>query len=38
MKIAVDMCGFDGTRRGNYFGAEPIIKTNMEVRLKKFNR
>ena len=23
-EIAVHMCGFDGIRRGNYFGGEPI--------------
>ena len=23
-QVAVHMCGFDGVRRGNYFGGEPI--------------
>ena len=23
-QVAVHMCGFDGIRRGNYFGGEPI--------------
>ena len=25
------MCGFDGIRRDNYFGGEPIRKTEVEV-------
>ena len=29
------MCGFDGVRRGNYFGGEPIIKAEVEKRVKK---
>ena len=29
------MCGFDGVRRGNYFGGEPIRRTEVEVRVGK---
>ena len=25
------MCGFDGIRRGNYFGGEPIGRAEVEV-------
>ena len=28
------MCGFDRIRRGNYFGEEPIRRTEVEVRMK----
>ena len=31
-KIAVHMCGFDGIRRGNYFGGEPIGRAEVEMR------
>ena len=31
--VAVHMCGFDGVRRGSYFGGEPIRKTKVEVRV-----
>ena len=31
-QMAVYMCGFDGIRRGNYFGGEPIGRA--EVSLK----
>ena len=27
------MCGFDGVWRGNYFGGEPIRRTEVEVRV-----
>ena len=30
------MCGFDGVRRGNYFGGEPTRRTEVEVRVGKF--
>ena len=33
--IAVHMCGFDGIRRGNYFGGEPIGRAEVEVRVSK---
>ena len=29
------MCGFDGIRRGDYFGGEPIGRTEAEVRVGK---
>ena len=29
-QVAVHMFGFDGVRRGNYFGREPIRKTEVE--------
>ena len=29
------MCSFDRVRRGNYFGAEPIGRTEIEVRMGK---
>ena len=29
------MCGFDGIRRGNYFGVEPIGRAEVEVRVGK---
>ena len=29
------MCGFDGIRRGNYFGGEPIGRDEVEVRVGK---
>ena len=33
--VAVHMCGFDGVRRGNYFGGEPIRRMEVEVRVEK---
>ena len=30
------MCGFDGIRRGNYFGGDTIGKAKVEVRVGKF--
>ena len=29
------MCDYDGARRGNYFGGEPIRKIEVEKRVKK---
>ena len=29
------MCGFDGIRRGNYFGGESIGRAEVEVRVGK---
>ena len=29
------MCGFDGARRGNYFGGEPLSEDEVEVRNKR---
>ena len=29
------MCGFDGVGRGNYFGGEPIRRTEVEVKVGK---
>ena len=29
------MCGFNGVRRGNFFGGEPIRRTEVEVRVGK---
>ena len=34
-QVAVHMCGFDGIRRGNYFGGEPIGRAEVEVRVGK---
>ena len=34
-EVTVHMCGFDGIRRGNYFGGEPIMRTKDEVRVGK---
>ena len=33
--VAVHMCGFDGVRRGNYFGEEPFGKAEVDVRVGK---
>ena len=30
-QVAVHMCGFYGVQRGNYFGEEPIRRTEGEV-------
>ena len=35
-QVVVHMCGFDGIRRGNYFGGEPIGRVEIEVRIGKF--
>ena len=29
-KVAVHMCGFDGVRRDNFFGGEPIRRTEIK--------
>ena len=29
------MCGFDGARRSNYFGGEPLSEDEVEVRNKR---
>ena len=29
------MCRFDGARRGNYFGGEPIRRAEVELRVRK---
>ena len=34
-RVAVHMCGFDGVRRGNCFGGEPIRRNEVEVRVRK---
>ena len=31
-QVVVHMCGFDGVRRGNYFGGEQIRRTEVDVR------
>ena len=33
--VAVHMCGFDGVRRGNYLGGEPIRRIKVEVKVGK---
>ena len=33
-EVGVNMCGDDGIRRWNYFGGEPIRKTEVEERVK----
>ena len=30
-EVAVQMCGFDGIRRTNYFGGEPIRRAEVEL-------
>ena len=35
-EVTVLMSGFDEVRRGNYFGGEPIRKTEVEVKVGKF--
>ena len=34
-KVTVHMCGFDGIRRNNYFGGEPIGRVEVKVRIGK---
>ena len=34
-QVVVHMCGFDGVRRGNYFGREPIRRKEGEARVGK---
>ena len=37
-EVAVRMCGFDGARRGDYFGGEPIGRAEAEVRVGKIKK
>ena len=32
-QVAVHMIGFDGIQRGNYFGGEPVRRTEVKVRV-----
>ena len=34
-QVAVHMYGFDGIHRGNYFGGDPIGRSEVEVRVGK---
>ena len=34
-EVGVHVCGYDGVRRGNYFGGERIRKIEVEERVKK---
>ena len=34
-EVGVNMFGYDGARRGSYFGGEPIRKIEVEDRVKK---
>ena len=34
-QVAVNMCGFDGVRRGIYFRGEPIRRMEVEVKAGK---
>ena len=34
-QVAIHMCGFNGIRRGNYFGGELTRRTEVEVRVRK---
>ena len=34
-EVGVHMCGYDGVRRENYFGGEPIRKIEVEERVEK---
>ena len=34
-QAAVHICGFDGEWRGNFFGGEPIRRTEIEARVGK---
>ena len=34
-QVAFHMCVFDGTRKANYFGGEPIRGSEVEVRVGK---
>ena len=34
-EVEAHLCDFDGVRRGNYFGGEPIRKTKVEERVQK---
>ena len=37
-QVAVHMCGFDGIRRGDYFGGEPIGRVEVEIRVCKLKK
>ena len=37
-KVAVHICSFEGIRRGNYFGGDPIGRAEVEVRVGKLNK
>ena len=37
-QVAVNMCSFDGVQRGNYFGGEPITRTEEEVKVRKLKK
>ena len=34
-QVAIHICSFDGVRRGNYFGGEPIRRAEVELRMGK---
>ena len=34
-QVKVLICGFDGIRKGNYFGGEPIGRAEVEMRVGK---
>ena len=34
-QVALHMCGFNGIRRGNYFGGEPIGRAEVEMKVCK---
>ena len=34
-QVALHICDFDGIRRDNYFGEEPIRRTEVEVKMGK---
>ena len=34
-QVAVHICGYDGIRRGNYFGGEPIRIAEFQMRVGK---
>ena len=34
-QVAVHMCGFDRIRRGTYFGGEPVVRAEVDVREDK---
>ena len=37
-QVAVQMCGYDGIWRGNYFKGEPIGRAEVEVRVNKLKK
>ena len=34
-EVTINRWSFDGARRGNYFGEEPVSRNEVEVRVKK---